>query len=381
MKVSRRSILKIAGGGTLIINFLPRMAFAGRNIVKSMRTGLQPGNKTRLVIETAKRPSYSLSYTASGLIVSLSNTSANDYVLPGLASGTLIDSLKQKQTSSTLQITAKLNKTIKAIPSEQILLLAPTGDNGYRLVLDFASSNNYVAAAPVPVVKSSVHKNVIIIDAGHGGKDPGCVGKYGTKEKDIVLSVAKKLKAKLDSAGYKTYLTRSRDKFLNLGTRADIAEKRHADLFISLHANANPSRNVKGFSIYTLSKKASDQEAAKLAAAENSSDKIDIDGFEKFEPDIRNALSALQQQAVSEMSIEYAVNVVKFLKGKQITRLRGANVRHAPFAVLRSTIPGALIELGHLSNPAEEKLLKIGSYQDKLASAITTAVTKYNFET
>ena len=101
-------------------------------------------------------------------------------------------------------------------------------------------------------------QHVIVIDAGHGGKDPGCTGKNGTQEKTVVLSVAKKLKNKLDANGYKTYLTRSNDTFLKLADRAEFAEKKHADLFISLHANANPSRDMRGFSIYTLSEKASE---------------------------------------------------------------------------------------------------------------------------
>ncbi|HOY47709.1 MAG TPA: N-acetylmuramoyl-L-alanine amidase, partial [Alphaproteobacteria bacterium] len=218
------------------------------------------------------------------------------------------------------------------------------------------------------------------IDAGHGGKDPGCIGRNGTKEKKVVLSVAKKLKPKLDAAGFKAYLTRSTDVFLNLNTRAALAEKYHADLFISLHANANPSRAMKGFSIYTLSKKASDQEAAKLAEAENASDKIDVDGFEEFSKDIRSALSALQQQAVAEMSVEYANDCAKKLVSAGFMKQSGPYVRHAPFAVLRSTIPGALIEIGHLSNAEEERLLNSDSYQDELANIILKAIKEYNFE-
>lgn len=342
-----------------------------------MRTGLQPDNKTRLVIETSSRPSYSLSYPKNSLIIKLSNTAANDYLQPKMVSGTLIESIKQKQSGDSLQIIAKLNKSITSIPSSQIQMLDPSGENKYRIVLDF---NTHTQIAAVKQEKKIERKNVIVIDAGHGGKDPGCIGATGIKEKNIVLSVAKKLKTKLTDAGFTVYLTRSKDVFLNLGTRADIAEKHKADLFISLHANANPSRKIQGFSVYTLSKKASDQEAQKLADAENASDKIDIDGFEKFEPDVRNALSSLQQHAVSEMSVEYANGLADSFDDKNILKLKGPDVRHAPFAVLRSTIPGALIELGHLSNSKEEKLLNSDSYQDKLVNAIAGSVAKYNFE-
>ena len=201
-------------------------------------------------------------------------------------------------------------------------------------------------------------QHVIVIDAGHGGKDPGCIGKGGTKEKTVVLSVAKKLKSKLDANGYKTFLTRSNDTFLKLAERSEFAEKKHADLFISLHANANPSRDMRGFSVYTLSEKASDEEAQKLAESENAADKIDVNGFEQFSKDIRVALSSLQQRAVAELSEEYANSCAKSMNRASIEQLKGPAVRHAPFAVLRSTVPGALIELGHLSNKKEENLLK-----------------------
>ena len=196
----------------------------------------------------------------------------------------------------------------------------------------------------------------------------------------MVLSVAKKLKNKLDSNGYKTYLTRSNDTFLKLADRAEYAEKKHADLFISLHANANPSRDMKGFSIYTLSEKASDEEAQKLADSENAADKIDVDGFEQFSKDIRVALSALQQRAVAELSEGYANGCAKSMNRASIEQQKGPSVRHAPFAVLRSTVPGALIELGHLSNKKEEALLKSDSHQNKLVDAIVKSVNAYDFD-
>ena len=387
MKFSRRSILKITGFGIVATAMLPRMAFSARNTLRSMRTGVQPGNKTRLVIETANRPSYSLSYPAGQLIVNLSNTSANNGIKASLSSEGLVKSVSQLQKGDTLQIVATLKKSIAQIPKSSIMVLSPNGDNDYRLVLDFvagapgATSDSYTtSSAATTTAVTAARKYIIVVDAGHGGKDPGCIGKGGTREKDVVLSVAKKLKTKLDANGFKTYLTRGNDTYLKLGQRAEIAEKRKADLFISLHANANPSRKMKGFSIYTLSEKASDEEAKKLAEAENAADKIGVEGFTEFEENIRIALSSLQQHAVAEMSEEYANGCAKSFKKASITQQPGPDVRHAPFAVLRSTVPGALLELGHLSNPAEEKLLKSASHQDKLVAAIVRSVKNYNFE-
>ena len=383
MKLSRRTVLKITGVSTAIIAFLPKIAFAAPNSLRSIRTGIQPGNKTRLVIETAQRPSYSLSYPTNQLIITLSNSTVNSGLIPKLADGTLVGSIKQTQVGDKVQVIANLTKPINTISKDQIMVLSPNGDNDYRLVLDFVAGQTGNSASDTSnTVKKTAptKKYVIVIDAGHGGKDPGCIGKGGTQEKNVVLSVAKKLKSKLDASGFQTYLTRSNDTYLKLGQRASIGEKKHADLFLSLHANANPSRSMKGFSIYTLSEKASDEEARKLAEAENAADKIDVSGFEQFSKDIRIALSALQQHAVAEMSVEYATGCAKQFKSMKITQQPGPDVRHAPFAVLRSTVPGALLELGHLSNATEEKLLTSASHQNKLVDAIVKSVKAYNFD-
>jgi len=387
MKFTRRTLLKFTGLGTVAIAMLPRVAFAARNTLRTVRTGIQPGNKTRLVIETGMRPSYSISYPTNQLVVTLSNTAANVALAPSLVAGSLVRAITQVQSGDKLQIIADLNYPINEIPRDDIMMLSPNGDNDYRLVMDFSAA----AGAPVATAAASggtsakkssgpSRKYVVVIDAGHGGKDPGCIGKGGTQEKVVVLSVAKKLKNKLDAAGFQTYLTRSNDTYLKLAQRASIGEQKHADLFLSLHANANPSRAMQGFSIYTLSEKASDEEAAKLADAENAADKIDVSGFEQFDKDIRIALSSLQQHAVAEMSVEYANGAASAFKRANIKQQPGPDVRHAPFAVLRSTVPGALIELGHLSNAAEEKLLKSSSHQDKLVAAIVKSVQAYNFD-
>jgi len=394
MKLTRRQLLKTVSFSALVVGIAPRVAFSAPNALRSIRTGLQPGGKTRLVIETSSRPSYDISYGDKQLFVNLSNTSGSSSIQPKLANGTLIKRITQIQDGTKLQVACTLSGLIDAIDKKQIMILEPNGDNDYRLVIDFAAgtgrgivattTNTTVKTEPKTESKTTTSNNtqqrIIVIDPGHGGKDPGCTGRGGTQEKTVVLSVAKKLKNKLDSNGYKTYLTRSNDTFLKLADRAEYAEKKHADLFISLHANANPSRDMKGFSIYTLSEKASDEEAQKLADSENAADKIDVDGFEQFSKDIRVALSALQQRAVAELSEEYANGCAKSMNRASIEQQKGPSVRHAPFAVLRSTVPGALIELGHLSNKKEEALLKSDSHQNKLVDAIVKSVNAYDFD-
>ena len=380
MKVSRRTLLKMSGFGVAAITMLPRVAFAGRNSVLSLRTGAQPNGKTRLVIETSLRPTYDISYPQNQLVISLSNTAAGT-VSPKLSGDTLIKNLSQVQNGDKLNVIADLRGAVAPIDKSQVMILSPNGDNEYRLVLDFsAGTGGAVNQTTKAASTTPAKKYVVVIDAGHGGKDPGCIGKGGTKEKTVVLSVAKKLKKELDSIGFKTYLTRSDDTFLKLADRAEIAEKRHADLFLSLHANANPSRSTRGYSVYTLSEKASDEEAQKLAETENAVDKIGVSGFSEFSKEIRVALSSLQQRAVAELSEEYASDCARAMDSASIDRLPGPSIRHAPFAVLRSTVPGALIELGHLSNATEEKLLKSDSHQNKLVRAIVKSVKNYNFD-
>ncbi|MDR3208743.1 MAG: N-acetylmuramoyl-L-alanine amidase [Rickettsiales bacterium] len=373
--VSRRDFLSIAGAGVVVMTFFPKMAFAGDNEVVSIRTGLRPGSQTRLVIETAKRPEYSLSYPDGKLVVSIT---ARGNPKPKLADGTLIKSIDVQSN----KIVANLKKSISPIPKGQIMILNPTGDSQYRLVLDFAAGSatdkSKYAAETAVAKQGAARKPVIVIDPGHGGKDPGCIGSSGTQEKDIVLSVAKKLHDKLNNAGYNVHLTRKNDAFLNLDTRSDIAEKKKADLFVSIHANSNPKKTVKGFSVYTLSQTASDAEAQKLAEAENAADKIDVDGFRGFEPEIRIALSSLQQHAIAEESVVFARQIIQATQKSGISRVDKAR-RFAPFAVLKSTVPSCLVELGHLSNKDEEKLLKSTDYQNKLASALLSAIGNYDF--
>lgn len=370
---------------TVIISllFTCNYVFASGTI-KSLRTGLQPNGNTRLVIEVSSNPNYKISYLEKLIKISILNTKINNSIKPILNSDNLIQNITQKQIGNNLEISVNLKKNVSVIPKNQIMLLKPSGDQKYRLVFDFNSKNKQeninLETKKETVKPKRKQKYTIVIDAGHGGKDPGCSGALGTKEKDVVLSVAKKLGKKLEKANFNVFLTRNTDIFLNLGTRANLSERYHADLFISLHANSNPHKHVNGFSIYVLSKKASDEEAKKLADAENASDKIDVDGFKQFSADIKAALSALQQRAVSELSVEYAQHCAKTMIGKQIKKQDGPNVRHAAFAVLRSSIPGVLIELGHLSNLKEELLLRSPSYQDKLAEVIAHSIEEYEFE-
>lgn len=363
----------------MVLTLCPKMAWAAGNEIIAIRTGIQPGNKTRLVIETTARPEFELSYPDGKLVVKIR---ASGNPKPTLVDGTLV----KKIDIEAGQITAHLKKTIAPIPKNQIIMLDPMEGKKYRLVLDFAAGNNTdktkAAAETATAAKAKgtmAKKPTLVIDPGHGGKDPGAIGAGGTKEKDVVLSVSKKLYDRLKQAGYNVSMTRKDDTFLNLDTRANLAEKRKADLFISIHANANPRKTVKGFSVYTLSEKASDAEAQKLAEAENAADKLGVDDFGGLGHEVVVILSALQQRMVSTDSINFAQGVIRATRSAKVSHVDD-NPKSAPFAVLKSTVPSCLVELGHLSHRDEEKLLKSGDYQNKLAGALITAIGNYNFE-
>jgi N-acetylmuramoyl-L-alanine amidase len=230
-------------------------------------------------------------------------------------------------------------------------------------------------AKPRVVVK--VEKPMIVIDAGHGGQDPGAIGARGTQEKDITLAVAKKLRdALLATHRYRVALTRDDDRFILLRERVQIARRLHAQLFVSLHINSAPEKTVDGASVYTLSDKASDQEAEALAARENKADLIagmDLNGASE---DVAGILIDLAQRETNHKSAQLSRSLV-------ISLAHGAQMlpnsqRSAGFAVLKAPdIPSVLVELGFITNAHEEKLLKTRAYQKRLAHVLADGIDKY----
>ena len=173
MKISRRGFLQVGGLAFSVAMILPRVAFAARNSLRSMRTGVQPGNKTRLVIETSARPSYSLSYPENQLVVDIANMSADTSVKPTLASGTLVSELNQVQSGDHLRIVATLRKPIAQLQKSQIMLLEPNGDNDYRLVFDFSANTAQKIADSVTAVatRSEEHTSELQSRSGHHRKN------------------------------------------------------------------------------------------------------------------------------------------------------------------------------------------------------------------
>ncbi|MDW3095334.1 MAG: N-acetylmuramoyl-L-alanine amidase [Gammaproteobacteria bacterium] len=218
---------------------------------------------------------------------------------------------------------------------------------------------------------------VVAIDPGHGGKDPGATGYAGTREKDVVLQISKRL-AKLINAekGMRAVMTRNSDKFLTLRGRIKKARQQKADVFISIHADAVDDRRVRGSSVYILSKNGASSEAARfLAQRQNESDVIGGVKLEGKGKDVQKVLVDLSQAATIDASMKLASSVKKELSTLGKTR---KNVEHAGFAVLKSPdIPSILVETAFISNASEEKKLRSSTHQQKLASSVFKGLKRY----
>ncbi len=258
--------------------------------------------------------------------------------------------------------------------------LKPDGKSGHRLVVDLHATN----LSPTPIKTSQEKRNqrkqkfVIALDPGHGGRDPGAIGKRGTREKDVALSVAKKMKTLINrESGYRAVLTRDADRFVSLRNRVKKARAAEADIFISLHADSFHKPNVKGASVYALSLRGASSEAARwIAKKENSSDLIGGISLDDKDDLIASVLLDLSQTATIQDSLELGSDVLGHI-GK-VSRLNNKKVQQAGFAVLKAPdMPSILIETAFLSNPSEEKKLRNPKHQHKLAKAVFSGIKKH----
>ena len=217
----------------------------------------------------------------------------------------------------------------------------------------------------------------IVLDAGHGGKDPGAIGAHGTMEKDVNLAMAKQLKAVLEATGhYKVVLTRTDDRLLPLRQRIDIARAAKADLFISLHADHNEQADLRGASVYTLSETASDAEAAEVAARENKDGVITGVDLTTQSPVVTSILIDLAQRETKNLSARFASLLTDQLAERTLV-LRDSH-RFAGFVVLKALdVPSVLLELGYLSNPSDEAALDSKRHRRVVAKAILDAIDQY----
>jgi N-acetylmuramoyl-L-alanine amidase len=260
--------------------------------------------------------------------------------------------------------------------------VAPAASYGHRLVVDLSP---LASNAPPKVVKSADEAHgrdvIVAIDAGHGGVDPGSIGKSGTREKNVTLAIARRLKERIDKEpGMRAVLTRDSDQFVEHRERIARARRQQADMFVSVHADSYRDRSVVGSSVYVLSARgASDESARWLADRENAADLVGGVSLDDKDSVLASVLLDLSQGASMSASFDAAQKVMDELD--RIGNVTRRGVKSAGFLVLKSPdIPSILVETAFISNPTEEKRLGSGRHQQRLAEAIHQGVRTYFYE-
>lgn len=363
----------------LIFLSLPTLGTTEITKVKDLRIADRQ-SKTRVVFDLSSAASHNIFVLKNPdrVVLDIQNCNANGKLAASRVAGTLLKGMRYAQKSQDrLRVVFDLNKRV----TPQSFLLPPTKNKDYRLVIDFTSANQVNLTKPVIEVKKAPlnYRDVIIaIDAGHGGKDPGAIGRKGTREKDIVLSVSKRLKKIIDKErGMKAVLIRDRDTFIPLRGRIKRASGVDADVFISIHADAAVNSRARGSSVYVLSEHGATSEAARiLAKRENEVDKIGGISLEDKDAVLKSVLVDLSQTATIDASIDLAQDILSELS--KIGNVSRRQVEQAGFAVLKSPdIPSVLVETAFISNPHEEQRLKSSKHQQALAQAILKGVRRY----
>lgn len=402
----------------VVVVAVPSIGFAGQPHVSDVRVG-QNNTRTRVVLELDQAVKFDvftlpepyrvvLNLPAVGWTLDPASLPENKGVLARMRYGLF--------TPTSSRMVLDVNGPVKV---EKSFLLKTVDGKRWRLVLDLVSTSeteflealaakrskdrNDLAAlvartakstptpviAPPPVPKrdsASVlpprkpvapGRRIIALDAGHGGVDPGTIGIGKTYEKNVTLAMVRQLKKTLEATGrYKVVLTRSRDIFVRLRDRVAVARDAGADLFISVHADSVVNRKTRGLSVYTLSEKASDKEAAKLAAKENKADLIAGIDLSTESTDVTSILLDLAQRETMNQSALFATDLVKELR-REVKLLRNTH-RFAGFAVLKAPdMPSVLVEAGFLSNRQDERNLLSRKYRQGLANAIVRGIDRH----
>lgn len=334
----------------------------------------------QLVLNLSAAPANPKVFTLSNperLVIDLPRTSAASGLrLPSPAGP--VSKVRHGQQGSTLRVVLELRQSM----SHQRRI------EGQKLIVDLGRAPAAVASAPAtPAPPSPVRAEhapadagrdvIVAIDAGHGGNDPGAIGRGGTQEKVVVLAIARALAKRIDAEpGMKALLTRSDDRRIDLRERFSKARREGADIFISVHADANPKSNVTGSSVYVLNERGSSSEARFLAQQENAAELKGGISLGDLDKKTASVLMDLSQAATVRHSALAAERVLAHLD--RVGTVRKTQVQSANFMVLKSPdIPSILVETAFISNPAEEKRLASAAHQRAVADAIFQGVRDY----
>ena len=412
LSVTRRELIRFAGASLcMLVTPIGRAAIAPGKGILAVRVW-PAEDYTRVAIEHSERLKFT-HFTVKDperLVVDLEGVEFNG-ILEQLSSKVSPDdpNIKLLRAGRFKPGVVRLVMELKNEVKPQVFELAPIGNYGHRLVLDVypleppdpmlqllakyeslgGESLTVVEPKPDPGADARPEQTIqgkpivdrlvtITLDPGHGGEDPGAIGRGGSYEKHVTLAVAKRLKAKIDAEpNMRAVLTRDTDYFVPLHTRVKKARRIQSDLFISIHADAFTRPDANGSSVFALSESGASSSAARyLAQKENAADLVGGVNLDVKDPMLARTLLDLSQTATISDSLKLGKAVLNEIGG--INRLHKENVEQAGFAVLKAPdIPSILIETAFISNPQEEKRLNDNAYQDKMADAIISGIRKY----
>ena len=347
--------------------------------VENIRVWAESG-RTRVVLDLSGPVAHNI-FTLRGpdrLVVDLAESRLAE-ALADLPSGlgTVSAIRTGRRADGDLRVVLDLSAAVRS----RSFTAGPNGKYGDRLVIDL-----HREGAPQAIRRASeVHRPgrdvVIAVDPGHGGHDPGAIGRGRTREKDVALSIAANLAKRIDrEPGMKAVMVRTGDYYVDHRERMEIARRARADLFVSIHADAVNDRRAKGASVYALSLKgASDEAAMRLAQRENASELVGGVSLADKDQVLASVLLDLSQNSALSASLDVGAEVISELA--KVGAMHRRSVQQAGFLVLKSPdVPSILVETAFISNPAEEEKLRSQAHKDNLSTAILAGVRKYFYE-
>ena len=342
--------------------------------IKAIRTSAFQKEKVRLVLDlTAKTEAKVFRLqNPSRLVIDFPDTKFSSAEIPAPISFITGIRLGTPQKNTCRIVLDIPNKDLQ----ENHFFLPPQSGKPWRFVIDIISSNSQTYSKGLTPFSKTKKTKIIVLDPGHGGKDPGAISQSKKSEKHLTLLFATEMRKKLEKKGYTVFMTRSTDTAIPLRKRIEKAHKHKADLFISIHADSAKNKSARGLSVYTISEKASDAEAAALAERENKADIILGIDLEEYQDAIGNILIDLAKRDAMDKSAMFAELFVNDVKEK--VNLKATPHRFAGSVVLKSpNIPSVLLEIGYLSNKKDEKLLQTKSYRSKLIDSLAKSIDTY----
>jgi N-acetylmuramoyl-L-alanine amidase len=358
----------------LLAALLPALATAATTI-KNMRIWTEDG-RTRIVLDLNRSAEHTIFTLRSPdrLVVDLDDSRLSNS-LTSLPSGGAISSIRTGVSADgKLRVVLDLNQAVRS----RSFSAGPNDLYGDRLVIDLHQDTNLRAVKRAAEEYVAGRDVVIAVDPGHGGKDPGAIGRARTREKDVALAVARRLAARIDAEpGMKAILVRGDDYYVDHRERMEIARRQKADLFVSIHADAVNDRRARGASVYVLSTKgASDEAAKRLAQRENASEQLGGVSLSDKDAVLASVLMDLSQNAALSASLDAGSEVIRQLA--RVGSVHRRTVQQAGFLVLKSPdVPSILVETAYISNPDEEKKLRSSAHQEVLAEAILAGLRNY----